>query len=158
MKWKKGMMLGLALAMAILVPQHSSMRAADFEGNEEAWLNKCSVAQESEAAAKQCAAFKEYYAKVSNQLEHEVSSLDKQIAKVKSNIDEITSAMKQLQVVIDKLDKSIKINEANIRTINGQIKILNGEIKQKQKDIDKRNAIIMAVSYTHLDVYKRQRL
>lgn len=143
MKWKKGIILGLAAGLAVFLPQRQSLQAADFEGNEEAWLNKCSVAQESEAAARQCAAFKEYYAGVSNQLEKEVNSLDKQVARVKSNIDEITTAMKQIQDVIDKLDKSIQINEANIRTINGQIKILDGKIKQKQKDIDKRNKIIM---------------
>ena len=141
-------------------PQHNSvLYTANFEGNEEAWLNKCSVAQETEAAAQQCAAFKEYYAGLSSSLEGEVSSLNKKIASIQSNIEEITSVMKQLQSVIDQLDKKIKINEANIRTIEGQIVKLNGEIKKKQKDIDQRNKIItdrmldeQAVTGTNVDV------
>lgn len=161
MKLKKTIMLGCVAAMLMLVPsqKNSSLYAADFAGNEEAWLNKCSVAQESEAAAQQCAAFKEYYAGLSSSLEGEVSSLDKKISAIKSNIEEITSVMKQLQSVIDRLDKNIKVNEANIRTINGQIEKLNLEIKKKQKDIDQRNKIItdrmldeQAATGTNMDV------
>lgn len=151
----------MAAALLLLMPpQHNSvLYTANFEGNEEAWLNKCSVAQETEAAAQQCAAFKEYYAGLSSSLEGEVSSLNKKIASIQSNIEEITSVMKQLQSVIDQLDKKIKINEANIRTIEGQIVKLNGEIKKKQKDIDQRNKIItdrmldeQAVTGTNVDV------
>lgn len=162
MKYKKlGIMTCMAAALLFLMPpQHNSvLYTANFEGNEEAWLNKCSVAQETEAAAQQCAAFKEYYARLSSSLEGEVSSLNKKIASIQSNIEEITSVMKQLQSVIDQLDKKIKINEANIRTIEGQIVKLNGEIKKKQKDIDQRNKIItdrmldeQAVTGTNVDV------
>lgn len=161
MKMKKLMITGCVAAMLFLVPsqKNSWLYAADFEGNEEAWLNKCSVAQESEAAAQQCAAFKEYYAGLSSSLEGEVSSLDKKISAIKSNIEEITSVMKQLQSLIDKLDKNIEINKANIRTIEGQISKLNVEIKKKQKDIDQRNKIItdrmldeQAVTGTNMDV------
>ena len=89
MKMKKLMITGCVAAMLFLVPsqKNSWLYAADFEGNEEAWLNKCSVAQESEAAAQQCAAFKEYYAGLSSSLEGEVSSLDKKISAIKSNIE-----------------------------------------------------------------------
>lgn len=162
MKYKKlGIMTCMAAALLFLMPpQHNSvLYTANFEGNEEAWLNKCSVAQETEAAAQQCAAFKEYYAGLSSSLEGEVSSLNKKIASIQSNIEEITSVMKQLQSVIDQLDKKIKINEANIRTIEGQIVKLNGEIKKKQKDINQRNKIItdrmldeQAVTGTNVDV------
>ena len=162
MKYKKlGIMTCMAAALLLLMPpQHNSvLYTANFEGNEEAWLNKCSVAQETEAAAQQCAAFKEYYAGLSSSLEGEVSSLNKKIASIQSNIEEITSVMKQLQSVIDQLYKKIKINEANIRTIEGQIVKLNGEIKKKQKDIDQRNKIItdrmldeQAVTGTNVDV------
>lgn len=161
MKYKKIMMISCMAALLFLMPsqQNDQLHAADFEGNEETWLNKCSVAQESEAAAQQCAAFKEYYAGLSSSLEGEVASLDKKIASIQSNIEEITSVMKQLESVIDKLDKNIEINKANIRTIEGQISKLNVEIKKKQKDIDQRNKIItdrmldeQAVTGTNVDV------
>lgn len=161
MKYKKIMMISCMAALLFLMPsqQNDQLHAADFEGNEETWLNKCSVAQESEAAAQQCAAFKEYYAGLSSSLEGEVASLDKKIAAIQSNIEEITSVMKQLESVIDKLDKNIEINKANIRTIEGQISKLNVEIKKKQKDIDQRNKIItdrmldeQAVTGTNVDV------
>lgn len=154
-------MISCMAALLFLMPsqQNDQLHAADFEGNEETWLNKCSVAQESEAAAQQCAAFKEYYAGLSSSLEGEVASLDKKIASIQSNIEEITSVMKQLESVIDKLDKNIEINKANIRTIEGQISKLNVEIKKKQKDIDQRNKIItdrmldeQAVTGTNVDV------
>ena len=47
MKMKKLMITGCVAAMLFLVPsqKNSWLYAADFEGNEEAWLNKCSVAQ-----------------------------------------------------------------------------------------------------------------
>ena len=53
MKMKKLMITGCVAAMLFLVPsqKNSWLYAADFEGNEEAWLNKCSVAQESEAVS-----------------------------------------------------------------------------------------------------------
>ena len=120
----------------------SSLYAVDFEGKEENWLNKCSVAQESEAEAQKCNRFKQYYAGISSDLEDEASSLNTKISSIKNNIEEISTMMKQLQSLIDKLDKSIERNEVNIRTIEIQIEKLNVEIKKKQRDIDQRNKII----------------
>lgn len=136
-------LLSAALMMVLAVPHTSqSIHAEDFSGQEEEWLNKCSVPQESNAAAQQCAAFKEYYSQKSSELDTQLDSLDKQVAAVSSNIDKITSTIKSLEGIVEKLDKSIQINEANIRTINGQIKELNVQIKEKEKDIEKRNKII----------------
>lgn len=144
MKRKKIWIPICALALVLLLPQQqgASVYAADFEGNEEAWLNKCSVAQESEAEAEECAAFKEYYAQKSEDLQNEVSSLDKKIAAIQDNIEEISSVMRQLQSVIDTLEENIKINEANIRTIEAEIEKLDQQIEKKQEDIDQRNKII----------------
>ena len=56
MKYKKlGIMTCMTAALLFLMPPPHNfvLYTANFEGNEEAWLNKCSVAQETEAAAQQ---------------------------------------------------------------------------------------------------------
>ena len=47
-----------------------------------------------------------------------------------------------------------QINEENLRRINGRIEQVNDTINQKIDKIDEERK--QAVSYTHLDVYKRQ--
>ncbi len=122
----------------------SFLHAANFEGNEDEWLTRCSYGQETEAQAQQCREFKEYYAGLTDSLEAQASSLDKRIAKIQDNIDDITGAMKDLDSLIDKLEKNIELNEANIRTIQKEITSLNTKIEQKQKDIDERNELIVS--------------
>lgn len=144
MKLKKGLSIACILALTVGCFQFSGgqVSASNFEGNEEEWLNRCSVAQESEAAAQQCREFKEYYAGLSSSLEDEVSSLNKQIDSIKNDINKTIDVMNDLQKVIDKLEKNIEINEANIRTIQKEITALTKEIKEKQEDIDERNKLI----------------
>lgn len=137
-------LMAAALLLALAVPNNSeNIYAEDFAGQEEEWLNKCSVPQETNAAAQQCAAFKEYYAQKTSELDKQLKSLDGQVEEVKKNIDKITSTIKSLEGLVERLDKSIEINEANIRRINTEIEALNGKIKQKEKDIEKRNKIIV---------------
>lgn len=142
MKKKLAGILTVALLSMFLLPQSSAIFAEDFAGNEEAWLNRCSVPQESNEAAQQCAQFKEYYAGKSKELSNQIGDLDKQIASVSKNVEKLSDAVKKIQGIIEDLNKSIKINEANIRLINGQITQLNAEIKEKEKDIERRNKII----------------
>lgn len=132
----------LLFTYVFLLQGNGYVHAEKFAGSEEAWLNKCSVAQKTEKAAKQCADFKVYYAQLTTDLEKEVHSLDKKISSLQGNIEDISQTMKQLQLVIDKLDRNIEINEANIRTINEQIAGLDKKIIKKENDIEQRNKIV----------------
>ena len=137
----KMILVASLVCMSVLAAPGSSLYAEDFS-DEEYWLNKCSVAQETSAQAQQCAAFKEYYAQKSGDLENDINDLNKQISSIQGNIDEIQSAINTQDDLIEKLDKKISLNEANLRTIKGEIEKLTTEIKQKTLDIEKRNKII----------------
>lgn len=141
MKKKIASIVIVALLTMFFIP-YKDLHAEDFAGNEEYWLNRCSVPQETNASAQQCALFKEYYAEKSDQLSNQVGEIDKKIAAISKNVDEISGAVKKIQGIIENLNKNIKINEENIRHIDGQITKLNTEIKQKEEDIKKRNKII----------------
>lgn len=141
---RTGLCLIVLCFVALLQVNSSFLKAADFEGNEDAWLTRCSYGQETEAQAQQCREFKEYYAGLSDSLEEQATSLDKRIAKIQGDIDDITKAMKDLDSLIEKLENKIKINNENIQTIQKEIVSLDKKIEQKQKDIDARNKIIVS--------------
>ena len=128
--------------LSVLGSSFTTLYAADFEGNESEWLSRCSVAQETAAAAQECAEFKSYYASIQNNLKQEADDLNGQIASIKGNIDEIQEAINQQNTLIQKIEKQIELNEASIRTITSQIEKIKAEIEQKQEDIEKRNKII----------------
>lgn len=144
MKMKKliGCIAILMTSSLVLSQSGSSIHAENFEGNEEAWLNRCSIPQQTSAAAQECARFKTYYANKNQMLNNQVHNLDKQVAEISKNVDNIAKTVKMLQGVIEDLNKSIAINEANIKTISGQIEKLNVQIKQKEIDIDQRSKLI----------------
>lgn len=126
----------------ILGASSSMLYAADFEGNEEQWLARCSVPQKTAAAAQECAQFKTYYAGLQANLKEEANTLEGQMASIKGNIDAIQEAINQQNELIAKIERKIELNEASIRTIDTQIEKLKVEIEEKQADISKRNKII----------------
>lgn len=135
----------LLLGFYVVVPSESkdAILADTFAGNEEYWLERCSVPQTTTAKAKECASFKEYYSKQGDVLQKEVNLLNKQIAGITSNISELKAAIDKQESLITKLNKKIKMNEASIRTINSEIKSLQIKITKLQTSIDERNAIII---------------
>lgn len=140
---RRNKILTFILAGGVMLASNGKyLYAADYEGNEEAWLNICSAAQKDEKAADQCRAFKKYYAGITGNLEKEINSLDKKISSIQNNINDITATIKQLQDIINRLDRNISVNEANIQTIRGQIQILDKKIHQKEKEIEQRNKIV----------------
>lgn len=144
MKKKMIKIIVVILMAGFLLPQskHNLVHAENFEGNEEAWLNRCSVPQNTSAEAQLCAQFKVYYSGKSEDLGKQVSKIDDQIKDISKNVDEISSTVKKLQSIINDLNKKIQINEENIKTINKQISELLVKIKEKEEDIEKRNKII----------------
>lgn len=140
---RKGCLIIVSITLCLCINSLKDyLYAAEFEGNEEAWLNRCSVAQKDEKAAGRCREFKAYYAKRSDELEKRVHSLDKRISVLQGDMEEISVTMRQLQDVIDTLEQTIRIQEANIRTINEQIELLNNRIRKKEKTIEQRNRLV----------------
>lgn len=140
-KYKIGVLAFLVFLFAVS-PSCPNLQAYDFEGNEEEWLNRCSMAQSSQAGSQACEAFKKYYAGVEKQLKEQVSSLNKQIDNIGNNIDKLNAALKTQETLISSINKKIEINDANIKKINNEIKVLDKEILKLQKSIDERNQII----------------
>lgn len=130
------------LCMGVLASSGTALYANDFEGNEDAWLKRCSIPQETSAQAQECAEFKSYYAGLSDEISSQVDDLDKQIASIKGNIDSIQDMVNKQDALVKKINKKIELNDANIRTIQAAITKLDGEIKQKEADIKKRNDLI----------------
>lgn len=130
------------LWISIFAYPNQTIYAANFEGNEEEWLNRCSIPQETAAKAQECAEFKSYYASLGEDLSQQADELNDQIASIKSNIDSIQDAVNKQNDLIKKIEKQIELNDASIRVIQEQIVKLQEAIKQKQSDIEKRNVII----------------
>lgn len=130
------------LVACIFGASKTMLYAADFAGNEEAWLQRCSVPQKTTAAAQECAAFKSYYAGIQSDLKNEASTLESQIAGIKGNIDAIQEAINKQNELIEKIEKQIALNDASIRLIETEIEKLTIEIDAKVADIEKRNALI----------------
>ena len=97
-------------------------------------------------------------------LTKEISSLKEEIQKVKSQIMALNALIEQ-----EEKEKQRKEQEERENTENKDIKVLNGKNqvfdKSKQKRISFRISTDVTdfkgaypVSYTHLDVYKRQKL
>lgn len=143
-KWKRVILAGFVVIWGFASSQPlEKLLANEFEGNEDAWVKRCSVAQSSSEMAAKCAQFKEYYAKQSTQLQGEVSNLKKQISSINDNIDKLAAAVKKQETLVKSIEKKIAMNEASIRLINSDIKKLDTKIKALQTSIDERNAIII---------------
>lgn len=139
--------LGFSTAMMItllLMPSsRAGLRAADFEGSEGEWLNRCSVPQSTPVEAAECKEFKAYYAEKSALLQTKIDSMNEGLAVLEDDIDELSSAIMEQKAIIDELDERIAENEESIAIIDEQIMILDEEIEMKQESIDQRNAIIV---------------
>lgn len=140
-KYKIGALAFFVFLFAVS-PSSINLQAYDFEGNEEEWLNRCSMAQSSQAGSQACEAFKKYYAGEEKQLKEQISSLDKQIDNIGNNIDKLKAALKTQETLIASINKKIEINDANIKKIKKEIKALDEKILNLQKSIDERNEII----------------
>lgn len=143
-KWKQITLAAFLCTWVVTSSQSTlDLRANEFEGNEDAWVKRCSVAQSSSEMASKCAKFKTYYAKQSTQLQNEVNSLKKQISALDDSIDKLAAAVKKQASLVKTIEKKIAMNEASIRLINSDIKKLNEKINALQRSIDERNAIII---------------
>ena len=144
MKKLKIMITAMLLGcVSILTMLPSTVFAADFEGNEEEWLERCSIPQETQEAANQCAEFKTYYAKTSDNLSKEADDLDSRVASVKGDISKIQETINQQNDIIKKYEKQIQLNDASISKIKTEIAKLTVKIKEKEADIKERNDLIM---------------
>ena len=120
----------------------SHIYAYDFAGNEDEWLSKCSISQETQEEAQACKAFKKYYQGLQSDVENEIGKLENQSAKVVDNIDELEKLVNQQSDIIKDLDKQVAANEATISKIAGQIVKLDKDIAIKEKNIEERDKLI----------------
>lgn len=142
MKNSKLFMLAILVGSVAILPA-SNIKAADFEGNEEAWLSRCSVAQETSEGAQECAEFKTYYAKQSGSLQSQINDVSEQIESVKKDIESMAKLINEQEELITTIEKKIDLNDATIRTLDGQIADLDVKIKEKMSSIKQRDELIM---------------
>lgn len=93
-----------------------------YEGNEEEWLEKCSMAQSGETEAKQCREFKTYY-------NNQTSDLKQQVADLKSVRDGLNEDLSNIHEKIKELD-------TQITAINEQIAGVQSRMNEIQQNID----------------------
>ena len=132
------MMLCAVLGFTMLQPIY----AEEFEGNEEVWLSKCSIAQESAAEAEQCRRFKEYYATKQDGIQDAIADLQDESNEVKDHMETIQKLIDQQDALINELDKKIKHNEGSIQKIKEELTILKDKIKEKELHIEERSRLI----------------
>lgn len=138
---KRTMCMAMILMICAIVPTNY-LKANEFEGNEEEWLNRCSVPQENVAQAAQCKTFKTYYAEKSANLQSEIDRMNEKLEELQGDIDSMAEVIHQQQDIIDELNSRININEENIAVIDEQITLLDESMEETQGSIDERNGII----------------
>lgn len=125
-----------------IAPVHN-IKADEFEGNEEEWLRRCSVPQETVSEVAQCKLFKTYYAEKSADLQIEIDEINAQLEQLESDIDSMAEMIHKQQVIVDELNGRIHINDANIEVIDEQIGHLDELMDETQSKIDVRNALVI---------------
>ena len=135
-------MLTSAYAICLTNPNLSLIFANQFEGNEEYWQNKCSIAQSTKEEANQCAEFKKYYEYKSSNLESEIDGLRNEVSKIQSNMEDVSKGVRDIEHMIKELNTKIKINTENIKTIKHEMVSLDQRMKRIQEDIRVRNEMI----------------
>ena len=131
--------LCIMLAMGLLLPQADNLKANDFASNEGYYLELCSVPRPSKDEAAICTQFKEYYKSKGNDLEQQISSLNRDMSSIKGNIDLLTAAINEQDTIISALEAKIAENEAYIKKIQENIDSLITQIEEKEKNIELRD-------------------
>lgn len=134
----------LVAAMLVASLPLNIVHASEFEGNEESWLSKCSVAQDSEEAAQKCKEFKEFYAQQSNALKDKVAEMEKTVGELNSSMSNIEEVVKSLQVKLDDLNAQIATAEGTLATMHENIALLDTQMVEKQAEIDQLDVLVKA--------------
>ncbi|MEG0330469.1 MAG: peptidoglycan DD-metalloendopeptidase family protein [Longicatena sp.] len=142
MKKIKKICLALCMFVFVVMPKEN-LHAQDFAGNESAWYARCSVAQSTSDAKKECDAFAQWLYEQKDSLNNNVESIKKQVSGIKGDIEAMSQSVRDLQELSDSINKKIELNDASIRTISSEIEKLDESIKIIQSEIDKRNKLIM---------------
>lgn len=134
---KKGLIITGVCALALTGMRSDLIYAnSEFDGQESDWLQKCSVAQDSEEAAKKCQEFKEYYAQESSQLEHKAADLQSTVQKLEEDMSNISEVVKELNTKIENLNNEIAAAEASVTNMQSNITLLDDKMAEKQKQIE----------------------
>lgn len=116
--------------------------ASEFEGSEAEWLKKCSVAQSSEADAKRCREFKEYYAQQSNQLNQEIAAMKETSSQLSADLSNIRELIAQLDQQIADLDQQLAEAESNVTQMRTHIDELDQKMAEKQEQMDQLDKLV----------------
>lgn len=138
---KKAFCIIMGLSLCVCM-NASHVYAYDFAGNEDEWLSKCSISQETQEEAQACKEFKKYYQGLQSDVESEIGELENQSAKVVDHIDELQKLVNKQNDLLKELDKKVAANEAAISKIAGQIDKLDKDIAVKEKNIEERDKLI----------------
>lgn len=135
---KKKSIIVVSASVLALTGFHSDFMYAnsEFSGQESEWLQKCSVAQDSEEAAKKCQEFKEYYAQEGAQLENKAADLQTTIQKLEADMSNIAEIVNELNTKIENLNNEIAVAETSVTNMQSTISDLDVKMVEKQKQIE----------------------
>lgn len=141
---KRKQMAVLISCMLIIagIPATNIYASGEFEGNEQDWLNKCSVAQSSASDAQKCQEFKEYYNLKSSNLESEIANMQQKSSNLASDLSNIRELIVELDQKIQNLDKQIASAEENVARMRQTIIDLDDRMAEKQLQIEQLDAQI----------------
>ncbi len=117
-----------------------------YEGNEDEWLEKCSMAQSGEAEAKQCREFKTYY-------NNQTSDLKQQVADLKSVRDGLNEDLSNIHEKIKELDTQITAINEQIAGVQSRMNEIQHNIDHLHIQMEEKKKIIR-----HLDKQVKQRM
>lgn len=131
--WISMLCLGLMIATGTTRLYANS----EFEGSEEEWLNKCSVAQSSQEDAQKCQEFKEYYNQKSSSLEDEISNMQKKQSELAADLSNLRDLIEEMDETIKDIDDRIAFAEETVATMRTNIIALDSQMQEKQEEIAK---------------------
>lgn len=144
MKHKKIIIPLVAALVTLILPSDRLYAKSPYEGNESAWLSRCSVAQDSEEAAQECIEFKEYYAQQSANKEKEIASMQSKVDDLKADMSNISAVIDSINAEIASLDTKIADTEASIASMKANIEQLDVKMAEKQEEIKQLDALVKA--------------
>lgn len=132
---KKSFSILLTIICCVATMPLFPIYANEYEGSEDEWLKKCSTAQDSEEAAKDCKKFKEHYNQKTNNLNDQIADMKKTSEQLESDLSNISELIAQLDEQIKGLNEQLKVAEESISNIRASMIQLDTKMAEKQEEI-----------------------
>lgn len=148
----------LSASMFVMTMTPSTLKADDFSGQEDYYIQKCSVAQPNQEEADTCKAFKVWMEEQADKYKALAGEIADRISALEGDISAADLKAQEYEAQIEDLNNQIVSLEASIVEIENSIVVLEEQIAQKEADIEERDrqikeGMVSMQSYVGVNAY-----